>query len=75
MQDGSFVILAAVEDSLFDEEKWEVGLKEFYDFVEAQMDFSIAVYMGDEAAGIRRRKPWDRHSEECSLILQGWERN
>lgn len=46
MQDGSFVILAAVEDSLFDEEKWEVGLKEFYDFVEAQMDFSIAVYMG-----------------------------
>lgn len=46
MQDGSFVILAAVEESLFDEEKWEVGLKEFYDFVEAQMDFSIAVYMG-----------------------------
>ena len=48
MQDNGFGLLAAVEDGLFDNGRWELGLREFYDFVEAQMDFSIAVYMGEK---------------------------
>lgn len=50
MQEDGFGLLAAVEDALFDNGRWELVLREFYDFVEAQMDFSIAVYMGEKLA-------------------------
>lgn len=48
MQENGFGLLAAVEDGMFDNGRWELGLREFYDFVEAQMDFSVAVYMGEK---------------------------
>ena len=57
MQEGGFGLLVAVEDSLSDEGKWDVGLRDFYDFIEAQMDFSIAVYMGAKLPFTGEGKP------------------
>ncbi len=41
-----YVILLVTEDNLVSENRWEQNMKEFFEFIQNHMDFSVSVYPG-----------------------------